>query len=77
MGTKIATLRTAFIKYLVMLIGSLALSVITPFLIFTIFASFGIVNYANQSEEFVKTIAPVLASTPDSADVTENMPPRV
>ena len=75
MGTKIATLRTAFIKYLVMLIGSLALSVITPFLIFTIFASLGIVNYANQSEEFVKTIAPVLASTPDSADVTENMPP--
>lgn len=75
MGTKIATLRTAFIKYLVMLIGGLALSVITPFLIFTIFASFGIVNYANQSEEFVKTIAPVLASTPDLADVTENMPP--
>ena len=75
MGTKIATLRTAFIKYLVMLIGSLALSVITPFLIFTIFASLGIVNYANQSEEFVKTIAPVLASTPDLADVTENMPP--
>ena len=74
MGTKIATLRTAFIKYLVMLIGGLALSVITPFLIFTIFASFGIVNYANQSEEFVKTIAPVLASTPDLADVTENMP---
>lgn len=75
MGTKIATLRTAFIKYLVMLIGGLALSVITPFLIFTIFASLGIVNYANQSEEFVKTIAPVLASTPDLADVTENMPP--
>ncbi|MFR6090356.1 MAG: ATP-binding protein [Lachnospiraceae bacterium] len=75
MGTKIATLRTAFIKYLVMLIGGLALSVITPFLVFTIFASLGIVNYANQSEEFVKTIAPVLASTPDLADVTENMPP--
>ena len=75
MGTKIATLRTVFIKYLVMLIGGLALSVITPFLIFTIFASLGIVNYANQSEEFVKTIAPVLASTPDLADVTENMPP--
>lgn len=75
MGTKIATLRTAFLKYLVMLIGGLALSVITPFLIFTIFASLGIVNYANQSEEFVKTIAPVLASTPDLADVTENMPP--
>lgn len=75
MGTKIATLRTAFIKYLVMLIGGLALSVITPFLIFTIFASLGIVNYANQSEEFVKTIAPVLASTPDLADVTENMSP--
>ena len=75
MGTKIATLRTAFIKYLVMLIGGLALFVITPFLIFTIFASLGIVNYANQSEEFVKTIAPVLASTPDLADVTENMPP--
>ena len=75
MGTKIATLRTAFIKSLVMLIGGLALSVITPFLIFTIFASLGIVNYANQSEEFVKTIAPVLASTPDLADVTENMPP--
>ena len=75
MGTKIATLRTAFVKYLVMLIGGLALSVITPFLIFTIFASLGIVNYANQSEEFVKTIAPVLASTPDLADVTENMPP--
>ena len=75
MGTKIATLRTAFIKYLVMLIGGLALSVITPFLIFTIFASLGIVNYANQSEEFVKTITPVLASTPDLADVTENMPP--
>lgn len=75
MGTKIATLRTAFIKYLVMLIGGLALSVITPFLIFTIFASLGIVNYANQSEEFVKTIAPVLASTPDLADVTENVPP--
>lgn len=75
MGTKIATLRTAFIKYLVMLIGGLTLSVITPFLVFTIFASLGIVNYANQSEEFVKTIAPVLASTPDLADVTENMPP--
>ena len=75
MGTKIATLRTAFIKYLVMLIGGLALSVITHFLIFKIFASLGIVNYANQSEEFVKTIAPVLASTPDLADVTENMPP--
>lgn len=75
MGTKIATLRTAFIKYLVMLIGGLALSVITPFLIFTIFASLGIVNYANQSEEFVKTITPVIASTPDLADVTENMPP--
>lgn len=75
MGTKIATLRTVFIKYLVMLIGGLALSVITPFLIFTIFASLGIVNYANQSEEFVKTIAPVLASTPDLADVTENVPP--
>ena len=60
-----------------MLIGGLALSVITPFLIFTIFASLGIVNYANQSEEFVKTIAPVLASTPDLADVTENMPPGV
>lgn len=42
MGTKIATLRTAFIKYLVMLIGGLALSVITPFLIFTIFASLGV-----------------------------------
>lgn len=45
-----------------MLIGGLALSVITPFLIFTIFASLGIVNYANQSEEFVKTIGKLFMS---------------
>lgn len=76
MGTKITTLRTAFVKYLVMLIGGLGLSVVIPFLIFTILASLGIVNYANQSEEFVKTISPVLASTPDLADVTNNMPPE-
>lgn len=76
MGKKPATLRTAFIKYLVMLIGGLVLSVVIPFFVFSIFASLGIVNYANQSEEFVKTIAPVLASTPDLRDVTQSMIPR-
>lgn len=75
MGTKIETLRTAFIKYLVMLIGGLVLSAVIPFLVFTIFASLGIVNYANQNEKFVNTIAPILASTPDLSDATENMPP--
>lgn len=74
MGTKITTLRTAFIKYLAMLIGGLCLSVVIPFLLFSMLASLGIVNYANQSEVFAKTIAPVLASTPDLADVTGSIP---
>ncbi|MDO4275242.1 MAG: HAMP domain-containing sensor histidine kinase [Eubacteriales bacterium] len=74
MGTKITTLRTAFVKYLIMLIGGLGLSVVIPFLLFMLLASFGIVNYANQSEEYVKATAPVLATAPDFADVKKNMP---
>lgn len=74
MGTKIATLRTAFVKYLIMLLGGLGVSVIIPFLLLWLAANLGIINYANRSEELVNAIAPVLASTPDLTTVTESMP---
>ena len=74
MGTKITTLRTAFIKYLIMLLGGLGLSVVIPFLLFMLLAGLEIVHYANQSEEYVKAIAPVLSTAPNLADVKRNMP---
>ena len=65
MGTKITTLKTAFIKYLVMLVGGLGLSVVIPFIILWLCVNFGVINYANRNEQIVKAVAPVLASMPD------------
>ena len=74
MGTKITTLKTAFIKYLVMLVGGLGLSVVIPFIILWLCVNFGVINYANRNEQIVKAVAPVLASMPDLTTMTETIP---
>lgn len=74
MGTKITTLKTAFIKYLVMLVGGLGLSVVIPFIMLWLCVNFGVINYANRNEQIVKAVAPVLASMPDLTTMTETIP---
>ena len=63
------SLKTAFWKFLIMLLFGLFLSVLLPFILLFSGASFGILNYADYSEQSVKYIAPIVASTPDLSEV--------
>lgn len=63
------TLKTAFWKFLLLLIAGLAAAVILPLSLLLLSTSFGLVTYADYSERSVKEIAPVIAAAPDVAEV--------
>ena len=66
---KTRSLKTAFWKFLMMLLLGLLLSVLIPFLLLLSGAAFGILNYADYSEQSVKYITPIVASAPDLSEV--------
>lgn len=66
---KTRSLKTAFWKFLLMLLLGLLLSVLIPLLLLLSGAAFGILNYADYSEQNVKYIAPIVASAPDLSEV--------
>lgn len=66
---KTKSLKTAFWKFLIMLLLGLFMAVLIPFLLLLSGVAFGIVTYADYSEQSVKYIAPIVASAPDLSDV--------
>ena len=66
---KTMSLKTAFWKFLIMLLLGLFLSVLIPFMLLFSGAASGILNYADYSEQNVKYIAPIVASAPDLSEV--------
>ena len=66
---KTRSLKTAFWKFLIILLLGLFLSVLIPFILLLSGAAFGILNYADYSEQNVKYIAPIVASAPDLSEV--------
>ena len=70
MGMKKTTsLKASFWKFLCMLLIGLIGSVIVPFSIILVGTSTGFITYADYSERNVKNLIPVIAATPDFADV--------
>lgn len=70
MGIKKTTsLKASFWKFLCMLLLGLAASVILPFSLIFIGATTGFITYADYSEQSAKSLVPVIAATPDLADV--------
>ncbi len=63
------SLKTAFWKFLVALLFSLCMAVFIPFMLLLFGTTFGIVTYANYSEQSVKHIEPIIASAPDLSKV--------
>ena len=66
---KTTSLRVAFWKFLIFLIIGLFCAVVIPFVFFWLSVNFGITNYANYSENSVRSIAPVIATAPDFSEV--------
>ena len=66
---KMTSLKTAFWKFLIMLLLGLFMAVLIPFLLLLAGVAFGIVTYADYSEQSVKHIAPIVASAPDLSEV--------
>lgn len=66
---KMKSLKTAFWKFLIMLLLGLLMAVLIPFLLLLFGATFGIVTYADYSEQSVKYIAPIVASAPEFSEV--------
>lgn len=63
------SLRTAFWKFLFMLLLGLLAGVVVPFGAMMLSVTGGIATYADYSEQSVKSIAPILAVTPDLEDI--------
>lgn len=66
---KPSSLKTAFWRFLFMLLGGLLGSVAVPFLLMTVSTTLGIATYGNYSEIRANELAPILAETPDLSDV--------
>ncbi len=70
MGIKKPTsLKTAFRRFLLLLLGGLFSAAAVPFLLLTFSTSLGLTTYGNYSELRAKELAPILASAPDFYDV--------
>lgn len=66
---KAASLKTAFWRFLFMLLGGLLGAVAIPFLLMTVSTTFGLTTYGDYSEIRANELAPILAATPDLSDV--------
>lgn len=66
---KTASLKTAFWRFLFMLLGGLLGAVAIPFLLMTVSTSLGLTTYGDYSEIRAKELVPILAATPDLSDV--------
>lgn len=66
---KTASLKTAFWRFLFMLLGGLLGAVAIPFLLMTVSTSLGLTTYGDYSEIRTKELVPILAATPDLSDV--------
>lgn len=70
MGMKKTTsLKASFWKFLCMLLIGLIVAVAIPFILISAGTSTGLITYADYSERCTKDLAPVIAATPDLADV--------
>lgn len=70
MGIKKTTsLKASFWKFLCMLLIGLTGSAVIPFSLIFVGTGMGFITYADYSEHSVKNLVPVIASTPDLADV--------
>ena len=66
---KPSSLKTAFWRFLFMLLGGLLGAVAVPFLFVTVSTTLGVTTYGNYSEIRANELAPILAATPDLSDV--------
>ena len=66
---KAASLKTAFWRFLFMLLGGLLGAVAIPFLLMTVSTTFWLTTYGDYSEIRANELAPILAATPDLSDV--------
>ena len=66
---KAASLKTAFWRFLFMLLGGLLGAVAIPFLLVTVSTTLGLTTYGDYSEIRANELAPILAATPDLSDV--------
>lgn len=70
MGMKKTTsLKASFWKFLCMLLVGLLGAIVVPFGLILAGTNMGFITYANYMESSVKNLAPVIAATPDLADV--------
>ena len=69
---KTNSLKTAFWKFLLMLIGGLMGAVLLPYGIMILSVLLGYATYADYSERSVERIAPIIAATPDLSEI--NLP---
>lgn len=67
---KTNSLKTAFWKFLFLMIGGLAGAVLLPFAVMLFSVSMGIATYADYSERSVEKVAPIIAATPDLSEVS-------
>lgn len=66
---KTTTLKSAFWKFLIMLLAGLATAVAVPFGALLLSTTFDITTYADYSERSVRDIAPIVAATPDITEI--------
>lgn len=66
---KPSSLKTAFWRFLFMLLGGLFGAVAVPFLLVTVSTTLGLTTYGDYSEIRANELAPILAVTPDLSDV--------
>lgn len=66
---KTTTLKSAFWKFLIMLLVGLAAAVTVPFGALLLSTTFDITTYADYSERSVRDIAPIVATTPEITEI--------
>ena len=66
---KPSSLKTAFWRFLFILLGGLFGAVAVPFLLVTVSTTLGLTTYGDYSEIRANELAPILAATPDLSDV--------
>ena len=66
---KQSSLKTAFWRFLFMLLGGLIGAAAVPFLLMNISTTLGLTTYGDYSEIRSNELAPILAATPDLSDV--------
>ncbi len=66
---KTSSLKTAFWKFLFLLVFGLTGAIILPFSFISIGTASGLITYANSSEHSIKSLAPMIAATPDLTDI--------